>query len=169
VRHRGSPSARVRDAADASEAAAEVEPRGDTMARVGKLVHGVVVCGLAGAMPVAASAQQVAASASLVFEGVTVVDVERGNLVLDQRVVITGNRIQTVGNAGAVQTPLGAQVVDARGKYQIPGLWDMHVHNATVRQHKWLIANGITGARYPSGQSMGNQCGKPMRRMECGC
>ena len=40
-------------------------------------------------------------------------------------------------------------VIDGKGKYLIPGLWDMHAH------YKWshvdidplLIANGITGVR----------------------
>ena len=48
--------------------------------------------------------------ASLMFDGVTVVDVEQGTLLPDQRVVIAGNRITVVGRAGAVTAPEGAQV-----------------------------------------------------------
>ena len=69
-----------------------------------------------------------AVAPSLVFDGVTVVDVEQGKLISDQRVVITGNRIEAIGPADKLKLPNGAQVVDARGKYLIPGFWDMHVH-----------------------------------------
>src|SRR5260221_12451453 len=79
---------------------------------------------LASAIPAAAGAQQsTTAPTSLVFDGVTVIDVESGKLVPDQRVVITGNRIQAVGNVGAVSIPKGAQVVPAKDKYLIPGPW----------------------------------------------
>ena len=40
------------------------------------------------------------------------------------------NGIQAVGASRAVKLPKGALVVEARGKYLIPGLWDMHVHSA---------------------------------------
>ena len=54
----------------------------------------VVVLGLVAIIPPAAAAQQAERGASpLVFDGVSVVDVERGKLLPAQRVVITGNRI----------------------------------------------------------------------------
>lgn len=103
------------------------------------------------AISVTASAQEGTVSA-VVFDKVTVVDVETGTRALDQRVVVTGNRITAVGASGDVRAPKGAQVVDASGKYLIPGLWDVHVHHAsdsatsTLFQHLFL-ANGITGIR----------------------
>src|SRR5881394_1466476 len=55
-------------------------------------LRGVAGLILAGAVPAVASAQQgTAAPTSLVFDGVTVIDVEQGKLVPDQRVVVTGN------------------------------------------------------------------------------
>src|SRR5690349_9332253 len=88
----------------------------------------LVLLGVGGAVPTAAGAQQTTAVTSLVFDGVTVVDVEHGKLRPTQRVVITGNRIKAMGAAASVKAPTGARVVDARGKYLIPGLWDMHHH-----------------------------------------
>jgi imidazolonepropionase-like amidohydrolase len=112
-------------------------------------VAGVVTLVLAGALPAAASAQQATtAAAPLVFNGVTVVDVEQGKLVPNQRVVIAGNRIQTMGNVSAVKLPQGAQVVDASGKYLVPGLWDMHQHSKGAKGvYSRLVANGVTGIR----------------------
>ncbi len=103
--------------------------------------------GFATANTAAASVPQSAGGAALVFDGTTVVDVEQGRLVPDQRVVIVGNRIQAVGTAASVAVPSGAQVVAAAGTYMIPGLWDMHVHTNTDRSHPLLIANGVTGIR----------------------
>ncbi len=117
---------------------------------------------LAGVIPTVASSQQSAAATTpLVFDGVTVVDVEQGKLLPDQRVVIAGNRIQAVGNFQSISIPKGAQVVPAKGKYLIPGLWDMHTHpglveavvlNSDVRipadvPYLLFIANGVTGFR----------------------
>jgi hypothetical protein len=107
-------------------------------------------------IPARASAQQsaTATAPALVFDGVTVVDVEQGKLVPAQRVVITGNRIETVGNAGTVKAPKGAQVVAASGKYLIPGLWDLHVHPRRKAHvfYPLFIANGVTGIRDASSE-----------------
>src|SRR5215831_1817963 len=46
----------------------------------------------------------------------------------DQTVVITGDRIAAVGPSADVKAPDGARLVDATGKYLIPGFWDLHVH-----------------------------------------
>ena len=88
----------------------------------------------------------------LVFDNVTVIDVERGNRLPEQRVVIVGNRIRTIGSVHTVRVPAGAQVIEARGKYLIPGLWDMHIHPAMVNSeadyiYPLLLANGVTGIR----------------------
>jgi len=87
------------------------------------------------------------AATSLVFDGVTVVDVEQGKLVLDQRVVIAGNRARAIGNAKVVKMPKKAKVVGAQGKYLIPGLWDMHTHTAladiaNTKSIRAVVANG---------------------------
>lgn len=120
------------------------------MRRMPALISGSAALILAGAAPAAASVQQVATTvAPVVFDKVTVVDVEHGKLIPDQRVVITGNRIKTVGDVGAVKTPKGAQVVDAQGKYLIPGFWDMDVGAKPMayRTYPLLLANGVTGIR----------------------
>jgi cytosine/adenosine deaminase-related metal-dependent hydrolase len=69
-------------------------------------------------------------------------------------VVITGNRIAALGSASDVSVPQTARVVDAAGKFLIPGLSDMHVHlnYETVRQVEQslfplLVANGVTSVR----------------------
>jgi imidazolonepropionase-like amidohydrolase len=48
----------------------------------------------------------------------------------------------------------GARVIDGRGKFLIPGLWDMHVHTAIAGGRALLglyVANGVTGVRDMAG------------------
>jgi hypothetical protein len=110
------------------------------------------------AQPLVAQQQSVATSrntapqahaAPLVFTRVTIIDVTDGRLVPDQTVIVTGNRVQTIGPVDKVSVPVGAKVVEARGKYLIPGLWDMHVHvdNHSQRYYPRFVANGVTGIR----------------------
>jgi hypothetical protein len=86
----------------------------------------------------------------LVFDNVTVIDVQQGRELPAQRVVIVGTRIRAVGRVEAVRVPPGARVVDARDKYLIPGLWDMHTHLESLANEVYyplFIANGVTGIR----------------------
>ena len=80
---------------------------------------------------------------------VTVIDGTGAPARADMTVLVTGGRIAEVGESGKVSVPRGARVVNARGKYLIPGLWDMHVHLAKVGEDALplFIANGVTSVR----------------------
>lgn len=70
--------------------------------------------------------------------------------IRDGTIVIDGGHIASVGPQGSVPIPAGARVIDARAKFVIPGLWDMHVHTAVPGGEGLLplyIANGVTGVR----------------------
>jgi imidazolonepropionase-like amidohydrolase len=91
-------------------------------------------------------------NADLVLTRVNVVDVEGGRVLREQTVLIVGNRIVQVAPSRRAANVAGVLVVDARGKYLIPGLWDMHVHLDNDRLARTVyfplfLANGITGAR----------------------
>ncbi len=89
------------------------------------------------------------AGGSLALEHATIVDVQSGRLLADQTVVIIGNRINAIGAAGNVRLPTGTRVIDARGRYLIPGLWDMHVHlwGYSRIMYPLFVAYGVTGIR----------------------
>lgn len=108
----------------------------------------LIVAATVSCAPVAAGTRP-AAAAPLVFDGATVVDVAQGRLLPAQRVVVVGTRIRAVGSIRSVRMPPGAQIIDARGKYLIPGLWDMHVHPRRMAHlfYPLLIAHGVTGIR----------------------
>jgi hypothetical protein len=84
---------------------------------------------------------------SLAFTHVTVIDATGAPAKPDMTLVVTGHRITAIGKTGKVLVPGGAQVVDASGKFLIPGLWDMHAHGFEP-VFPLLIANGITGIRF---------------------
>lgn len=88
---------------------------------------------------------------ALVVTGATVIDVRDGSRTTDAAIVIEAGRIIAVGVTRDVRIPSGARVVDARGKYVIPGLWDVHTHIQNPRELEvfipLLIAHGILGIR----------------------
>lgn len=107
------------------------------------------------------------------FRNVAVIDVVDGSIDRGMTVVVTGNQIAKVGKIEAVAVPDGATIVDATGKFLIPGLWDMHTHllwSTDASEHVWtempkrvdswtlweryygptldlLVASGVTGIR----------------------
>src|SRR5262245_35900515 len=83
----------------------------------------------------------------LVINRVTVIDATGAEAKPDMTVVITGDRITTIGKSAEVKIPKDAQVIEAAGKFLIPGLWDMHTHMASQDFLALFIANGVTGVR----------------------
>jgi len=61
-------------------------------------------------------------------------------------VVISGDRIVRVGPDADVKPPANAEVIDARGNFLMPGLWDNHQHFGDV-DGALDLANGVTSAR----------------------
>src|SRR5712692_8955726 len=108
------------------------------------------------ALPVALLAQsrEPARPPSLVFTHIVVIDATGAPAQSDMTVVITKEHITALGKTGTVSIPQEAQVVNASGKFLIPGLWDMHVHTAFDLTPggkeiclPLFIANGVTGVR----------------------
>jgi len=92
-------------------------------------------------------------AAPLVLAHVTIIDVTGGPSKPDMTVVIRGDRISDIGKAGEMTAPPDATVVDASGKFLIPGLWDMHVHWYNRDSFTLFTANGVTGIREMFGNS----------------
>ncbi len=94
------------------------------------------------------------ATSTLAFANVTVIDGRGETPRRDMTVVVRGNRIAAVGPADSMSVAGIATVIDARGKYLIPGLWDMHVHTVMPGGRQVLalyLANGVTGVRDMAG------------------
>ena len=99
-------------------------------------------------------AQKKAPETITAIVGGTLVNVRNGNEVENTIVLIRGDRVTDVGLAGALHTPTDARLVDAHGKWIIPGLIDMHAHlwandDTEVLPLALFLANGVTSIRDP--------------------
>jgi len=103
------------------------------------------------------SAPNSTATIPLAITHVTIVN-PQGPPQKDVTVVVSGGVIEWIGNADDGKRPTHKNELrfDARGKFLIPGLWDMHTHIAGISADPaWsknvllplLVANGITGIR----------------------
>lgn len=108
------------------------------------------------ASPALAAPQQ----GDVIIRHVTVVDVEGARTVAGQAVVLKGADIVAVGPDAAIAKDWRAkQRVEGKGRFLIPGLWDMHVHFGggpdLIAENEALfplyVANGITTIRDCSG------------------
>jgi len=92
---------------------------------------------------------------SLAFTHVTVIDATGKPAQPDMTVVVTAERITALGKTGRVKIPPDAEVVDASGKFLIPGLCDMHIHLTITPDQAvsrdvilpMLVAHGVTTVR----------------------
>ncbi|MGQ0642803.1 MAG: amidohydrolase family protein [Gemmatimonadaceae bacterium] len=104
------------------------------------------LCRYLGAAIVATGASVVRAQEpAIAITRVTLVDPARDAPLRDASIVVQGDRIIAAGPRRAVSIPRNARVIDATGKFAIPGLWDMHTH---VAQPAAPGANLETGAAY---------------------
>jgi len=91
----------------------------------------------------------------LVITNVNVVNVVNGSIRPDMTVVIEKGRISSILKLNKIDSVTTPRIIDGRGKYLIPGLWDMHVHTMFG---DWIpgskevslplfVANGVTAVR----------------------
>jgi imidazolonepropionase-like amidohydrolase len=71
-----------------------------------------------------------AAAPALLLSGGFVVDPGSNAAPRRADVLIVGERIAAVGQS--LRAPSGTRRIDVRGRYLVPGLWDMHAHVAAV-------------------------------------
>ncbi len=79
---------------------------------------------------------------------VNVIDVNTGKILKNKTIAIDNNRITAIYDKEIVGSD-STIVINGKGKYLIPGLWDMHAHYKLghVDMDPLLMANGITGIR----------------------
>ena len=88
----------------------------------------------------------------LVLTHATVVDVAIGAVRTNQTLIVKGRRIESISSAAYLPEP-NDRVLDAKGAFVIPGLWDMHAHDFQSKKLDqallWPLelANGVTGVR----------------------
>src|SRR2546428_2244050 len=97
------------------------------------------------------SAAAAVSAQPIVIQGANVIDVISGSVRPQQTIVIENGAISSVSPANIARIPAGATIIDATGKFVIPGLADMHDHVATFapiaqsrESLRRLLAFGVT-------------------------
>jgi imidazolonepropionase-like amidohydrolase len=85
----------------------------------------------------------------LAFVHATVVNPSEDVVHVDRTVVICGTRIRSIEGSNNKHLAKPVRVVDAQGKFLIPGLWDMHVHltQAGESSAPLFLVYGVTSVR----------------------
>jgi imidazolonepropionase-like amidohydrolase len=108
----------------------------------------------------ASCSSQPTSTPSLAITHATVIDATGAAPHPDTTVLISNQQITVVAPSSSIAIPRGAQVLDATGKFLIPGLADMHVHLTGAGEPNGsrkfilplLVANGITTVRDMGGK-----------------
>ena len=93
--------------------------------RVARLLGAALSTGLLAGCLGAGAAQQ---EPVVAFVGATVIPMDAERALERHTVIVRGGRIAQVGPSAELAPPAGAQVIDAAGKFLIPGLTEMHAH-----------------------------------------
>jgi dihydroorotase-like cyclic amidohydrolase len=93
---------------------------------------------------------------TIAFTHVSLVPMTRETVLENQTVLVEGSEIVSIGDSDTLRIPRGAQVIDGKGAYLMPGLADMHIHTMSNwdDQKAWpvnplylYLANGVTAVR----------------------
>src|SRR5580658_2179224 len=85
-----------------------------------------------------------AANSDLLIRNATIINVSTGTAAPQRSILIHNAQIAAIGRNIRAAT---ARIVDASGKFIVPGLWDMHVHVTTRDQLPVYALHGVTGVR----------------------
>ena len=101
--------------------------------------------------------QQLAQQAQppLAVAGATVIDARTGSRIENATIIVEAGQIAAITPSSNAEVPAAAHIIDARGKYVIPGLWDLHIHIRSQDEldlfFPLLVAHGVLGFRDTGG------------------
>lgn len=81
---------------------------------------------------------------AVAFIGVNVVPMDSERVLADHTVVVRNGLITSVGPSAEITVPPDAERIDARGRYLMPGLADLHVHLHSDEELLSYLAHGVT-------------------------
>jgi hypothetical protein len=86
---------------------------------------------------------------------VNIIEVEDGTVLENRTIIIKDNYITEIGPSNKLKHQKQVRIINGKGKYIIPGLWDMHAHTSSETNTRGIvyplfIANGITSLRVMS-------------------
>jgi imidazolonepropionase-like amidohydrolase len=92
---------------------------------------------------------------TIAVEAVTVIPADRERVIPDQTVLVRDGRITEMGPSIRARVPAGAQRIDGRHRFLMPGLVEMHAHlpdeksteDIPLLYSKLFLCNGVTTVR----------------------
>ncbi len=93
------------------------------------------------------AASRMPSSKRLAIVGATLEDSTGDPPIPNSVILIEDGVIKAAGPREKVHIPHGSQILDASGKFAIPGLWDMHAHYEQVEWGPIYLAAGVTSVR----------------------
>jgi hypothetical protein len=93
------------------------------------------------------AASRIPTAKRLAIVGATLEDSTGAPPIPDSVILIENGVIKAAGPRAQVHIPHGTQILDATGKFAIPGLWDMHAHYEQVEWGPIYLAAGVTSVR----------------------
>jgi imidazolonepropionase-like amidohydrolase len=94
---------------------------------------------------------------TVLIKKVNIVDTKGGKLLMNRDILLVDGKIREIALAGKIAIQQDVQVIEATGKYVVPGLINMHMHVIDYpypsENLSLMLTNGITGFRQMSGSS----------------
>lgn len=95
----------------------------------------------------------------IIIYNATIVDIQNGKTIPNQLIAITDGTISSVDESSNSNSYYAPEIIDAEGKFVMPGLWDNHVHfrggKELIQQNKdflsLFLAFGVTTVRDAGG------------------
>jgi len=120
--------------------------RENDVSGLGTFIAAAVQADLAVLAELSATARM-ASVRELAITGATLEDSTGAAAVENSVILIENGVITAAGTRAQVHIPKSATILDAAGKYAIPGLWDMHAHYEQVEWGPIYLAAGVTSVR----------------------
>ncbi|GGV35819.1 Xaa-Pro dipeptidase [Streptomyces longisporoflavus] len=131
-----------------------VPPPSSRLTRRGVLAGAAALAGTTAALTAAAPRANASTAregrrtgGDLVVEGGTLLDPATGEVTEDAVVVIADGVVRSAGRRGKAAVPEGAEVLDAHGRWILPGLVEAHIHLNTATEARDAVLLGATSAR----------------------
>lgn len=90
----------------------------------------------------------------IVFKDINLIAMTSRKVEEKKSVYISNGIIKQIGNFNDLDFPEDAAIVDALGRYLLPGFNDMHVHTYDIKDFSLYIASGVTTVRHMSGEDI---------------
>jgi len=86
---------------------------------------------------------------TIAFEHITIIPMDKEQVLLNQRVIVEDAKIIIIESAGSPSSVKIDRVIDGKGQYMMPGFSETHYHQTSNadEEYKLLIANGVTSVR----------------------